>query len=110
MTAAVMDMSAKPTPEAGSGLPQPRRTVAIAAVLLAMALVVLDAAIANVALPTIAASLHVTPALSVLVVTAYQTALVMVLLPSAALGERFGYRRVFATGVTLFALASVACA
>jgi MFS family permease len=56
---------------------------------------VLDAAIANVALPTIAGSLHVTPAMSVLIVTSYQTALVMALLPCAALGESLGYRRVF---------------
>ncbi len=110
MTAAVVEMPARPIPEAGSNLPQPQRAVAIAAVLLAMALVVLDAAIANVALPTIAAALKVTPAISVLVVTTYQTALVMALLPSAALGESFGYRRVFTAGVTLFTLASIACA
>jgi DHA2 family multidrug resistance protein-like MFS transporter len=48
--------------------------------------------------------------MSVLVITAYQTALVMVLLPCAALGESFGIRRVFAAGVTLFTLASIACA
>jgi DHA2 family multidrug resistance protein-like MFS transporter len=106
----LVDASLPVATEADSGLPQPRRGMAIAAVLLAMALVVLDAAIANVALPTIAASLHVTPAMSVLVITAYQTALVMVLLPFAALGESFGYRRVFAAGVTLFTLASIACA
>jgi MFS transporter, DHA2 family, multidrug resistance protein len=110
MTAAVKEMPARPMLGAASCLPQPQRTVAVIAVLLAMALVVLDAAIANVALPAIAASLRVTPATSVLVVTAYQTALVMVLLPSAALGESFGYRRVFAAGVTLFTLASLACA
>src|SRR5262249_13688795 len=46
--------SASHTAEANSGLPQPRRVIAIASVLSAMALVVLDAAIANVALPTIA--------------------------------------------------------
>jgi DHA2 family multidrug resistance protein-like MFS transporter len=109
MTAAFTDVPASAA-AADSGLPQPQRTIAIAAVLLAMALVVLDAAIANVALPTIAASLHVTPAMSVLVVTAYQTALVMLLLPAAALGESLGYRRVFAAGVTLFTIASVACA
>jgi DHA2 family multidrug resistance protein-like MFS transporter len=34
----------------------------------------------------------------------------MVLLPCAALGESFGIRRVFAAGVTLFTLASIACA
>ena len=67
-----------------------------------MVLVVLDAAIANVALPTIAQSLQVTPAMSVWVITAYQTALVMALLPCAALGESLGYRRVFTAGVALF--------
>jgi DHA2 family multidrug resistance protein-like MFS transporter len=96
--------------EANPGLPEPQRTVAITSVLSAMALVVLDAAIANVALPAIAGSLHVTPAMSVLIVTAYQTALVMALLPCAALGESLGYRRIFATGVAFFTGASIACA
>ncbi|HEX7374756.1 MAG TPA: MFS transporter [Steroidobacteraceae bacterium] len=83
---------------------------AIAAVLAAMVLVVLDAAITNVALPTIAQSLQVTPAGSVWVVTAYQLALVMALLPCAALGESLGYRRVFTAGVALFTAASALCA
>jgi DHA2 family multidrug resistance protein-like MFS transporter len=87
-----------------------RSTTAIASVLAAMVLVVLDAAIANVALPTIARSLHVTPAMSVWVITAYQTALLMALLPCAALGESLGYRRVFTAGVGLFTGASVLCA
>jgi len=86
------------------------KPLAIASVLAAMVLVVLDAAIANVALPTIAASLQVTPAMSVWIITAYQTALVMALLPSAALGESVGYRRVFTAGVTLFTAASGLCA
>ncbi|WP_430398142.1 MFS transporter [Ferrovibrio sp.] len=82
--------------------------VAVAAVLAAMALVVLDAAIVNVALPTVAASLQLPPAQAVLVVTAYQLGLVMALLPCAALGESLGYRCVFVAGVALFALASAA--
>lgn len=88
----------------------PSAAIAIACVLSATALVVLDAAIANVALPAIARSLAVTPAVSVRVVTAYQLALVMALLPCAALGERWGHRRVYAAGVALFTLASVLCA
>ena len=88
----------------------PRRTAAIAAVLAAMVLAVLDAAIANVALPTIAQSLQVTPGTSVWIITAYQTALVMGLLPCAALGESQGYRRVFTMGVALFTAASALCA
>jgi MFS transporter, DHA2 family, multidrug resistance protein len=68
------------------------RLVAIGCVLAAIALVVLDAAIVNVALPAIGSSLHVSVADSVRVVTAYQLALVMALLPFAAIGESFGYR------------------
>ncbi|HEY0910706.1 MAG TPA: DHA2 family efflux MFS transporter permease subunit, partial [Bradyrhizobium sp.] len=44
------------------------------------------------------------------IVTAYQLAVVMFLLPASAVGERLGFRRVFAAGIALFTLASVACA
>lgn len=94
----------------GPGLSQPRRTLAVAAVLAAMSLVVLDAGMANVALPTLANALGTSPANAVLVVTAYQTALVMALLPCAALGERFGNRRVFRAGIGTFVGASILCA
>ena len=83
---------------------------AVAAVLGAVVLAVLDAAIANVALPTIAQSLQVSPGASVWIITAYQAALVMGLLPCAALGESWGYRRVFTGGVALFTMASALCA
>ncbi|MEO6138105.1 MAG: MFS transporter [Luteimonas sp.] len=88
----------------------PWRTAAIASVLAAMVMVVLDAAIANVALPTIALSLHITPSTSVRIITAYQMGLVMALLPCAALGESLGLRRVFTAGVALFTAASALCA
>lgn len=88
----------------------PGPSLAIASVLAAMALVVIDAGIANLALPTIADALQVTPARSIWIVTAYQAALLMALLPLAALGESLGYRRVFTGGVALFTGASVLCA
>lgn len=96
--------------DASLGLPAPQRTIAVAAVLGAMTLVVLDASVATIALPTIATDLGIAPALSVSIVTAYQVALVMALLPYGALAERYGYRRVFAGGVALFSLASVCAA
>ena len=102
--------SPQQTDDAPSGLRGPRRNVAITAVLAAMVLAVLDAAIANVALPSMARSLQVTPGMSVWIITAYQTALVMGLLPCAALGESLGYRRVFTMGVALFTVASALCA
>lgn len=94
----------------GAGLRGPYRQAAIASVLAAMVLVVLDAAIANVALPTLAGALRITPAMSIWIVTAYQASLVMALLPCAALGESLGYRKVFTAGVALFTGASLLCA
>ena len=93
-----------------SGPAAPAAPAAVAAVLAAMVLAVLDAAVVNVALPTLARSLEVTPGRSVWVITAYQTALVMGLLPCAALGDSLGHRRVFTGGVALFTGASALCA
>lgn len=97
--------------ENADGIADPqRRVLAIAAVLAGMVLVVLDAAIVNIALPTIASSLQVDPASAVSVVTAYQLGLVIALLPAAALGESLGFRRVFVIGTGLFTAASLVCA
>jgi DHA2 family multidrug resistance protein-like MFS transporter len=92
------------------GLARRRAFAAVTAVLAAVVLAVLDTAIANVALPTISRSLQVGPGASVWIITAYQTALVMGLLPYAALGESIGHRRVFTFGVALFTGASLLCA
>lgn len=93
-----------------SEVPRFRQTIAVAVVLSAMALVVLDAAMVNVAVPTLADVLGVTPARGLRVVSVYQAALVMALLPCAALGEALGYRRVFVAGVTLFIAAALSSA
>jgi len=77
---------------------------------MAMVLAVLDAAVVNVALPSMARSLQVSPGTSIWIITAYQLALVMALLPCAALGDSLGHRRVFTGGVALFTAASVLCA
>ena len=70
----------------------------------------LDTSIANTALPSIAVDLHATPGASIWVVNAYQLALVATLLPFGALGEIMGYRRVYAVGLAVFTVASLACA
>ncbi len=91
------------------GLPGPRRHYATFGLMASLVLVVIDGAIANVALPTIQSALNVSAASTVWVVTAYQLALVMGLLPSAALGESIGHRKVFLAGVVLFAGSSALC-
>ena len=95
---------------APDGLPVPRRYWAAATIWAAISMTVLDGAIANVALPTIARELAARPAESIWVVNAYQLAIVVSLLPMASLGEIIGYRRIYQGGLALFTLASLSCA
>jgi MFS transporter, DHA2 family, multidrug resistance protein len=92
------------------GLPLPQRYWAIVVVALGITLAVLDSAIANVALPTIARDLHASAAASIWVVNAYQLSITISLLPLASLGDRIGYRRVYTAGLVLFTVASLGCA
>lgn len=80
------------------------------AIAVAITMAVLDSSVANTALPSIARQLGITPAQSVWIINAYQLAIVVLLLPVAALGERIGYRRVYLIGLGLFTLGSLACA
>ncbi len=91
------------------GLPTPRRFYAIAAMSFGTGLLVIDGAIATVALPTIARDLKVDSAAAVLVVTVYQLVLIMTLLPFATLGDRVGLRRLYQTGQVVFTIATVLC-
>lgn len=91
------------------GLPTPRRYWAIVSIGLGITLAVLDGAIANVALPSIARDLQASSAASIWIVNAYQIAIVVALLPLASLGEIVGYRRVSQAGLAVFTLASIAC-
>ncbi len=93
--------------DAERGLPLPQRYWAILVVALGITLAVLDGAIANVALPTIARNLNASPADSIWVVNAYQLAITVSLLPLASLGDRIGYRRIYIAGLALFTVASV---
>jgi DHA2 family multidrug resistance protein-like MFS transporter len=104
------DTDAHPAPQAPDGLPIPRRYWSVAAIWLAMTMSVLDSAIANVALPTIARELHASAAASIWVVNAYQLAITVTLLPLAALGDKLGYRRVYVAGLAVFTAGSLACA
>src|SRR6187549_377171 len=97
-------------PPAHDGLPPDRRRWAIAAIFSALAVASLDTSIANIALPAIAADLHVSPADVIWVVNIYQIALVATLLPLGALGEIVGHQRIYIGGLVLFTVASLGCA
>lgn len=92
------------------GLAVPQRYWAILTIGLGLTMAVLDGAIANVALPTIARDLNASPASSIWVVNAYQLAVTVSLLPFASLGDIVGYRRVYQVGLVVFTLASLFCA
>ena len=91
------------------GLPVPQRYWAILTIALGLILAVMDGAIANIALPTIARDLDASPAFSIWIVNGYQLAITISLLPLASLGEITGYRRVYLAGLALFTLASLFC-
>ncbi len=92
------------------GLPTPQRYWSMLAIAIGITMSVLDSAVANIALPTIARELRATPAEAVWIVNAYQLAIVVALLPLASLGERVGYRRVYQVGLSVFTAGSLACA
>jgi DHA2 family multidrug resistance protein-like MFS transporter len=96
--------------DAPDGLPLPRRYWAVLTIAIGLIMAVMDGAIANVALPTIAQDLNASPALSIWIVNGYQLAITISLLPLASLGEIFGYRRVYLAGLALFTAASLVCA
>jgi EmrB/QacA subfamily drug resistance transporter len=88
--------------------PRPRLTLAI--VSLALFMVVLDNLIVTVALPSIREDLGATLQSLEWTINAYTLAFAVMLIPGAALGDRFGRRRVFLLGLGLFTAASAAAA
>lgn len=92
------------------GLPLPQRYGAILTIIIGISMAVLDGAIANVALPTIATDLHASPASSIWIVNAYQIAIVVSLLSLSFLGDMFGYHRIYKCGLVVFLLSSLFCA
>ncbi|HEY6525906.1 MAG TPA: MFS transporter [Solirubrobacteraceae bacterium] len=73
-------------------------------------MVALDALIVATALETIRRHLHASLGELEWTVNAYGLSFAVLLLPAAALGDRIGRRRLFAAGLGLFVLSSIACA
>jgi EmrB/QacA subfamily drug resistance transporter len=73
-------------------------------------MVVLDALVVSTALTSIRVDLGATIEQLEWTVNAYVLSFAVLLMTGAALGDRFGRRRVFVAGLALFAAASVACA
>jgi EmrB/QacA subfamily drug resistance transporter len=72
-------------------------------------MVALDALVVTTALPTIRVHLGASIEQLEWTVNAYTLTFAVLLMTGAALGERFGRRRMFAAGLAIFSLASAAC-
>ncbi len=99
--------STEAAPPPTDGLPQPQRRWAMATILLGIAVAVLDGTIVSLALPRMAGEFNATPASAIWIVNAYQLTVLVSLLPFAALGDRYGYRRVYLGGVAVMLVASL---
>jgi DHA2 family methylenomycin A resistance protein-like MFS transporter len=87
-----------------------RRHLPLIAICLGYFMVILDATIVNVALPSIGRELKVGVSALQWVVDAYTVVFGGLLLTAGSLGDLIGARRVFGVGLILFTLASAVCA
>jgi EmrB/QacA subfamily drug resistance transporter len=86
-----------------------QRRWTLAATILGSSMAFIDGTVVNVALPALQANLNATVTDVQWVIESYTLLLAALLLLGGTLGDRFGRKRIYAVGVTLFALASVWC-
>jgi EmrB/QacA subfamily drug resistance transporter len=91
-------------------MPKTRRNWTLAIVSVALFMGVLDNLVVSVALPSIRASLGASVQSLEWTVNAYVLSFAVLLLTGAALGDRFGRKRMFIAGLALFTGASAAAA
>ncbi|HYS76995.1 MAG TPA: DHA2 family efflux MFS transporter permease subunit [Burkholderiales bacterium] len=92
-----------------SGIDIRKRWLALIVLCLGDLMIVLDTTIVNVALPSIRADLGFSQTSLVWVVNAYMLTFGGFLLLGGRLGDLFGHRKLFLSGIVLFTLASLAC-
>ncbi|MFJ1733843.1 MFS transporter [Streptomyces sp. NPDC088254] len=103
-----MTSTLAPPSQAGALSPA-RRWAVLAVILAAEVLDLIDATITNLAAPSITASLKGGPSLVQWLGASYALALGVLLVVGGRLGDKYGRRRVFLTGLAGFTAASVAC-
>ena len=86
-----------------------RKEWVLAAAVLGSAMSYIDESVVNVALPRIESALDSTLPAMQWILNAYTLCISALLLLGGAAADRFGRRRIFLAGLTIFALASVGC-
>src|ERR1035441_5420163 len=102
-------MAAIPRTSAPAQEADPRRWKALAVVLIASFMILLDISLVNVAIPSVQRDLGATYAEIQWVLAGYQLAYAVVLITGGRLGDIFGRKRLFIIGVSGFTLASLIC-
>jgi EmrB/QacA subfamily drug resistance transporter len=87
----------------------PRRWLALASVMTALFMVLLDVSIVNVAIPAIRSNLAANNADIQFVIAGYGLAYAVLLITGGRLGDIFGRKRLFIIGMSGFVLASALC-
>jgi EmrB/QacA subfamily drug resistance transporter len=93
-----------------TAVPNRRLGWVVALTSIAYFMVVLDSVVVITALPRMQRDLHVSLSSLQWTLNAYGIAFAAGIITAAALGDRFGRRKVFTIGLALFTVASVACA
>lgn len=86
-----------------------RKAIILVSCCLSLLIVSMDATIVNVAIPSIRSDFDASPSQLQWVIDVYTLVLASLLLLSGATADRFGRRRTFQLGLTVFALASLLC-
>src|SRR5215471_12375768 len=88
---------------------RPNKVVTLLVTCFGLFMVLLDASIVNVALPTIQADLHAQLSDLQWTIDAYTLPFAVLMLTAGSLGDRFGRKRLFLGGLVLFVLGSLLC-
>ena len=89
---------------------QGRKWLTLAAMCFGLFLIMLDNTIVNVALPSIQRQLNASPSTLEWTINAYVLAFAVLIMLGGKLGDRFGRKKMFLVGLTIFTAMSAACA
>ncbi|MCZ7543641.1 MAG: MFS transporter [Anaerolineae bacterium] len=89
--------------------PAPRKWGAMLGIGLGVLMSTLDASIVNISLPTLVEELHTTFATVQWVILSYTLVIAAMMLGVARLGDMFGKKRIYMTGLALFTFGSLLC-
>jgi EmrB/QacA subfamily drug resistance transporter len=105
-----MSTAGTPGPTAMTGPPRPvHRRLVLAICCLSVGVTGIDITIVNVALPSISKDLHASVSSLEWTVDAYSLVMACLLVLSGSMADRFGRKRIFQLGLSLFSLGSLLC-